>query len=449
MKNDLNGDLRETELGALPAEWRIVRLGDFIEKPEYGLTASAVQNASGPRFVRITDIQDGQINWDDVPSCECSKKEIAKFALTEGDILFARIGATTGKTLFVRHCPTAVFASYLIRVKARSSLNSEFLSFFTNSKEYWSQIDSSKGGRLKQGVNIPILTNLIVPFPPLPEQRAIARVLSTLQRAIETQDNLIAAARELKKSLMRQLFTRGLGQGMRDDSLRLSGGMKETEIGVMPEHWEVVIFGELLNRKVLFARNGFPCGNHNNKNLGIPHLRPFNIDNEGRIVLDILKYIETKQDVSKYVLRDGDVIFNNTNSEELVGKTGYWQRDGNFVLSNHMTILRILQTGFIDGIYLSKFFQKRWGDGYFTGICRRHVNQASISLARLHQIPIALPPIAEQREIARILATVDKKIETEEKRKAALQALFKTMLEQLMTGKIRVREEGGGMKEEG
>ena len=213
-----------------------------------------------------------------------------------------------------------------------------------------------------------------------------------------------------------------------------------TEIGEIPEHWAVVRLGELIHSRRLMVRNGFPCGDHNQQGRGIPHLRPFNVTTEGQIELETIKYVETSKDVKLYLLKPGDIIFNNTNSEELVGKTAYWDRVGDFVLSNHMTILRVLDLEVLDPFYLSRFLHKRWYDGYYRSICRRHVNQASISLARLSDIPVPLPPLSEQRRIADMLSAVDRKIEAEERRKAALQALFKAMLHQLMTDQIRLTQ---------
>jgi len=121
-----------------------------------------------------------------------------------------------------------------------------------------------------------------------------------------------------------------------------SNGFKETEIGPIPVEWEVVRLGELMRSQRLMAQNGFPCGEHNQQGRGIPHLRPFNVTIQGEIDLETLKYIETHRNVTPYLLKPGDIIFNNTNSEELVGKTAYWDHTGDFVLSNHMTILRVL-----------------------------------------------------------------------------------------------------------
>ncbi len=430
MKDELNGDFRETELGALPAEWDIVSLSQVTEKTKQ---SNPRRNPTSRfKYVDVSSVSNENLKiTDSADYVGTDAPGRARKVIKKNDVIFATVRpylkrvALVPESLDGQICSTAFCV-----IRCNSNLaDARFVFFAATADEFVQRVVEHQRGSSYPAVTDKNVLDEIIALPPLPEQRAIARVLSTIQRAIETQDKLIAAARELKKSLMRQLFTQGLDA---------NGAVKETEIGVMPEHWQVTMLGELLDRKVLFARNGFPCGNHNDKGAGIPHLRPFNIDNDGRIALNTIKYIETNVDIKKYLLEQGDVIFNNTNSEKLVGKTGYWQSQGKFVLSNHMTILRILQDEVIDGIYLSKFLQKRWEDGYFTGICRRHVNQASISLARLHQIAIALPQPPEQRAIARILSTADKKIENEEKRKAALEALFKTMLQQLMTGKLRM-----------
>ncbi|RMD63624.1 restriction endonuclease subunit S, partial [Candidatus Parcubacteria bacterium] len=90
--------MQETEIGSFPAHWRVVRLGEVAEKPQYGYTASATKEPVGPRFLRITDIQNDQVNWSTVPFCAIEDDSLEKYQLRRGDILFARIGATTGKT---------------------------------------------------------------------------------------------------------------------------------------------------------------------------------------------------------------------------------------------------------------------------------------------------------------------------------------------------------------
>lgn len=233
---NVRGDtVKDTEIGQLPVEWDVCPLGELAEKPQYGFTASAADTQIGPQFLRITDIQDGGVNWATVPYCDRLDSDLEKCRLRDGDLVVARIGATTGKSYLITAPPNAVFASYLIRIRTKGGLLPEFLHQFTNSAGYWRQINEAKGGRLKQGVNIPNLQNLKVPVPPLPEQRAIAQVLRTVQRAKEATEKVLAATKQLKQSLLRHLFTYGPVPFDQADQVEL----KETEIGPMPGHWEV------------------------------------------------------------------------------------------------------------------------------------------------------------------------------------------------------------------
>jgi len=163
--------------------WSVTRIRDFCEPPQYGYTASASLEPIGPQMVRITDIQEGRIDWNGVPYCECPEPE--KYVLRQGDILFARTGATTGKSFLVRDCPSAVFASYLIRVRVRESVRSDFLYAFFQTPTYWSQISDQKAGTGQPNCNGEKLANLLVPIPPLPEQCRIVAYLDDIQAKVD------------------------------------------------------------------------------------------------------------------------------------------------------------------------------------------------------------------------------------------------------------------------
>ena len=103
----------------MPEGWRWVRLEELCEKSHYGYTASAEYSAVGPKLLRITDIQNGKVNWDTVPYCRC-EKGIDHYLLRPGDILVARTGGTTGKSYLISKPPAqAIFASYLLRGSGR------------------------------------------------------------------------------------------------------------------------------------------------------------------------------------------------------------------------------------------------------------------------------------------------------------------------------------------
>jgi len=201
--------LKETEIGDIPEGWEVTKLGEVTEKPQYGYTETATNDLVGPNFLRITDIQDnGIVNWATVPYCTCSDKGFEKYELKSGDILIARIGATTGKSILVTECPPAVFASYLIRINTISStLSSSFLFHYMNTQLYWSQINAIKGGRLKQGVNIPNLQNLAMPIPPISEQENITSIFDTLDAKAKTESHRKTALEALFNSLLHHLMT--------------------------------------------------------------------------------------------------------------------------------------------------------------------------------------------------------------------------------------------------
>lgn len=199
--------LKETEIGPVPEHWEVVRLGEATKKPEYGFTATASLEKVGPKFLRITDIQNGRVMWPSVPYCQCSSNDVEKYLLRSGDILFARIGATTGKTFLMEESQPAIFASYLIRVRCKSALRPTYLNQFTSTQAYWKQINASKGGRLKQGVNIPVLKSLLIPLAPVLEQQEIARMLTNVDNKIEVEEKRKASLQTLFKTMLHQLMT--------------------------------------------------------------------------------------------------------------------------------------------------------------------------------------------------------------------------------------------------
>jgi len=297
----------QTEIGPIACDWELTDLATIAEPPQYGFTATASETGN-TRFLRITDIEDWRINWSSVPYCTCPEEKLEKYLLRSGDIVFARIGATTGKSTLVTNPPNAVFASYLIRVRTKARINACFLSHFFQSHGYWRQIEANKNANLKKGVSGSVLKTLLVPIPPLPEQRRIAAVLSLVQRAIEEQERLIALTTELKKALMHKLFT----EGTRGEP------QKQTEIGPIPESWEVVELqttGDVVYGIQASVANNFePVGTKilTNKNIAL----------DGGFALDKINYFELKTKRHyQTLLKPGDLLFNwRSGSKEHVGK---------------------------------------------------------------------------------------------------------------------------------
>jgi len=120
--------LVDSPLGPIPKGWEVKRIADLCESVSYGFTASACREEVGPKFLRITDIVPGIIDWDSVPYCEMPDNNVAKYLLLAGDIVVARTGATTGYAKRInKRNPTAVFASYLVRVRTKPNVSNRML----------------------------------------------------------------------------------------------------------------------------------------------------------------------------------------------------------------------------------------------------------------------------------------------------------------------------------
>ena len=198
---------KQTEIGEIPESWEVVRLGNYCYKPDYGYTESASNSPVGPKFLRITDIQNEDVNWETVPYCICSQEDREKYLLKAGDIVIARIGATTGKTYMVDDCIEAVFASYLIRVRTKDDLLPDFLVQYFRTNGYWEQINQSKGGRLKGGVNIPILSRLVLPLPHFSEQQKITEIMQAFDTKIAALEQETERLDELFHTMLDELMT--------------------------------------------------------------------------------------------------------------------------------------------------------------------------------------------------------------------------------------------------
>lgn len=176
--------------------WVEIDLKSIAESIQYGYTEKSSNEPVGPRFLRITDIQNNSVNWDEVPYCKIDREKLKSYLLEKGDLLFARTGATVGKSFLIRkEIPESVFASYLIRVRVNNEvLNEKFLAQYFYSPFYWQQITEGQVGIGQPNVNGTKLGQLSIPIPPLPEQRAIVAKIE------EIFANLDQGIADLKKA---------------------------------------------------------------------------------------------------------------------------------------------------------------------------------------------------------------------------------------------------------
>jgi type I restriction enzyme S subunit len=185
-------------------------IGEVCSNIQYGYTASASEEPCGPRLLRITDIQNGQVLWPSVPYCQIARESEQKYLLHPGDIVFARTGGTVGKSFIISSVPErSVFASYLIRLSAHAEVVPKYLYYFFQSTSYWEQIKLKKGG-LQGNVNATTLSSLKLFICPLNEQyRIVANIeelFSELNKGIENLKTARAQLKVYRQALLKHAF---------------------------------------------------------------------------------------------------------------------------------------------------------------------------------------------------------------------------------------------------
>lgn len=190
-------------------EWKETTLTALCTDISYGYTESAKLEKVGPKFLRITDITNGRINWGNVPFCPISESDFNKYKLLPGDIVIARTGATTGANYTIKKGDPSylVFASYLIRYKIdRTKAEPSFIGQLLRSANWQDYVDAIAGGSAQPGANAKQLGSFEILLPEIPEQTAIASVLNSLDDKIDLLHRQNATLEKMAETLFRQWF---------------------------------------------------------------------------------------------------------------------------------------------------------------------------------------------------------------------------------------------------
>lgn len=203
------------ENGVSDESWEESNFGKFTVS-QYGYTEKAHWEKIGPKFLRITDIQDNKVDWDEVPWCPIDEDGMKQYAVEIGDIMIARTGATTGKSYLICDDVEAVFASFLIRLKVvNKNLDYNYLYGYMQSEDYWRQITDFSSGIAQPGVNASKLKQIKFKCPTLPEQHEIVRLIDDLlareRAAQQATEQALASIELMKKSILARAFRGELG----------------------------------------------------------------------------------------------------------------------------------------------------------------------------------------------------------------------------------------------
>ena len=442
----------------VPNGWVWTRLGNLCAAIQYGLSNSAEPKGSH-KFLRITDIQNGTVNWDTVPFTRTSDPDV--YLLKPGDIVFARTGATVGKSFLITETPyPSVYASYLIRIRLLGDLLSEYIYQFFDSACYWSQITDKSVGVGQPNCNGTALKELFIPLPPINEQlRIIPTVRKLLKRVtkIDTEEKALISIVTAAKAKILDLAIRGklvpqnpddepasaLLERIRTEREELikQGKIKrdkkesfifkgednsyyeklgedvcciDEEIPYdIPDSWEWV---RLKNCCIKEIRRG-KSPKYAVKSNTLVFAQKCNTKYNG-IDIGLALYLD-ESTLGRYpneeYMHGGDVVVNSTGTGTL-GRIGFYRTTDNIpgfpiVPDSHVTVIRGFRS--IRAFYLYIFMKanqsvlEKKGEG--------STNQKELKPITLKEMLVPMPPASEQQRIENAIITAFSFIETIEK----------------------------------
>jgi type I restriction enzyme S subunit len=401
---------------AIPDEWDIKKLGDCcIINGEYGINAAAVGFSEElPTYLRITDIDDDG-NFSTLKKASVNGDNSHNYILQSGDIVFARTGATVGKSYLYKETDgELVFAGFLIRYRPdRDILDVEHLKYFTDSSIYWNWVKTTSMRSGQPGINAAEYSSLRIPLPPLPEQKAIAKALSLMDAAINLNNQLIAQKEQRKKWLMQNLLT---------GKKRLKG-----------------FSGEWKTQRL--------------KNVLVPVSRPVDKPEEAFLALGIRShgkgtFLKPDFEPEKitmdtlYEVKENDLIVNITFAWEGAIAIVKPEDDGALVSHRFPTFNFNPKTGVVDyfrHLILQPRFRYMLDLISPGGAGRNRV----LSQKDFIKLEVKIPKVDEQIAIAKVLQAADKEIELLKAKTEKLREQKKGMMQVLLTGKNRLKVENG------
>jgi type I restriction enzyme S subunit len=286
-------------------------------------------------------------------------------------------------------------------------------------KQFNPKLQSYSQGSTFSSINKKVLETFFVNYPPLPEQKKIASILSSVDKSIEKTDEVIEETKELKKGLMQELLTKGIGHSE----------FKDTILGKIPAKWDIKKLRDICN-KVTDGTHDTP----KEVNDGYPFITAKNITN-GKLDFEDCGYVSEK-DHKKIISRSkpekGDILFTHIGT---IGQTVEVNVDFEFSIKN--VALFKPNNELIKSKYFKYSLQSNIVQGFIKRILQGGVQQY-LGLTTLRGFNIPVPPLEEQKKIASILSSVDAKLKKEEEYKAKLERLKKGLMQKLLTGEIRV-----------
>ncbi len=391
------------------------------------MSAAARNGVDKTPFLRTSNVFWDEIDLSSVDEMSFLDRELPAKLLRQGDLLVCEGGEIGRAAIWNGQVETMSFQNHLHRLRALGpDVEPRFYVFFLQSA--FTQLGIFEGAGNK--TTIPNLSRsrlagLKVPHPPLVEQQTISAALGQVRDAKKAQDRSVTVAQDLKLAAMQTLFTRGLR----------SEPQKQTEIGPVPESWEVKVIDDVaVSTQYGLSVRGRTSGTY-------PILR-MNCQEDGKVHYRDLQFVDLDSESYRmFRVGPGDLLFNRTNSIDLVGRMAVVDDDRPAVFASYLVRL-VVDASRCNPEFLNHFMNWPRTQKEIKKLASRAVGQANINATKLRTVLFPLPTLDEQRHIVAILDAIDSKIDAHRRKRAVLEELFKALLHRLMTGEIRVRDLG-------
>lgn len=418
---------KETEIGVLPEGWEVKKLKEIgIFRKGKGIQKYEVQT-EGLQCIRYGEIY---TTYEHIvrrtKSFINQKSAVNSMPIENGDLIFAVSGETIediGKAVVYINKEKCFVGGDTIIMKPYENIDGLFLSYYLATNGVTKQKRKLGQGTSIVHIYIEGIKSIKTLIPPLSEQQCIAEILSATDAHIEKLDAIIADIQLLKKGMMQKLLTQGIGHTE----------FKDTEIGKIPKAWEVKCLVEISKNKGEYGIGSKAVEYIKDKPR---YLRITDFDEFGRLIDADQKSI-SEENYERYILQKGDLVFARTGNT--TGKSYlYREKDGELVFAGFLIKFTIdtskAKSEFIKYCCQTKIY---WD---WVKMSSTRSGQPGLNSNQYGDLKLPLPPLSEQHHIAEILSAIDDRIQLYEKEKADFIELKKGLMEQLLTGKIRVKE---------
>ncbi|HFI8432987.1 TPA: restriction endonuclease subunit S [Escherichia coli] len=411
----------------VPKGWKKNSLDSLFEFKN-GLNTEKEQYGNGYKFVNVMDVFRNDILTESkiIGRVQVTDKQLEGYQLKYGDVLFNRTSETFDEiaiaAIYLDNA-IATFGGFVIRARPKGNqIDPAYSVFLFQSKSYRSQVVKLGQGAIRANIGQKDLARVCILVPPLAEQKKIAQILSTWDKAISVTEKLLTNSQQQKKALMQQLLT-GKKRLLDENGVRFSG------------EWEYTIFGNLGD-----TYTGLTGKTKEDFGAGKPYIPYINIFKNSRIDIQNLEYVQVNDDERQSVVKYGDIFF-TTSSEtpEEVGMSSVLLEEVSEVFLNSFCFgFRLNNFETLIPKYARYLFRSEHVRRQISTL-GQGVTRYNLSKRQLIKLELKLPCVEEQQKIAAVLSAADAEISTLEKKLTCLRDEKKALMQQLLTGKRRVK----------